>query len=86
MRGCEIDEIVEFDESFAFQADFDQSKNMEKTLFLSTASCFRLVLMGCEIGTIAEFDESFAFQADFDPSKTMKTRCSCRQHRVSGLF
>ena len=55
-----------------FRLIFDPSKNMEKTVFLSTASCFRPVLRSCEIGTIAEFDESFAFQADFDPSKTMK--------------
>ena len=74
MRGCEIDKIVEFGESFAFQVDFDPSQNHEKTLFLWTASCFRPVLRGCEIDEIVEFDESFAFQADFDPSKTLKKR------------
>ena len=44
MRGCEIDEIAKFDESFAFQADFDPLKTMTKTLFLWTALCFRAVL------------------------------------------
>ena len=69
-----------------FRLILTHQKNIKKTSFLSTASCFRPVLRGCEIGTIAEFDESFAFQADFDPSKTVKKRCFCRQHRVSGLF
>ena len=84
-EAAKIDKIAEFVESFAFQADFWPITKHEKTLFLSTASCFRPVLRGCEIDKITEFDESFAFQVGFDQSKPWKS-WFCRQHRVSGVF
>ena len=69
MRGCEIDTIAEFDESFAFQADFDVSKTMKTRCLGSTALCFRAVLARFKRDNMWEFDESFAFHADFGMPK-----------------